>query len=422
MKKWLALFILLTLLLACGAARAETGYDTWQVRAADITVSTYGEEILLEPELRMTLGLRQDNGEAFAEISLEKDGERMAALWLDEEEGGVGHYAFSTGLTQVVVDPAYYLHYILLMNLGYPQPTTQEALESMLRLPSLLPALRGALSAPDSVLALLGGVGLDADGFYRVQTRLGDLSVSLRLSLAPGEVVSGKPYDLSGLAEVPFDPSQGVFSAAGMPEAMTALGQVLVGDDSIARLVRAMKGPDYSDAPNPLVTITMESGEEIHLELYPAIAPITVANFVDLAESGFYDGVIFHRVISGFMIQGGDPEGTGMGGPGFTIKGEFAQNGVENSLKHTRGVISMARSRSYDSAGSQFFIMHADAPHLDGSYAAFGRVTDEESLAVVDAIAAAQTDANDRPLAEQRIRSITVDTQGYEFKPYRIGQ
>ena len=147
-----------------------------------------------------------------------------------------------------------------------------------------------------------------------------------------------------------------------------------------------------------------------------------MANFVDLAESGFYDGVIFHRVISGFMIQGGDPEGTGMGGPGFTIKGEFAQNGVENSLKHTRGVISMARSRSYDSAGSQFFIMHADAPHLDGSYAAFGRVTDEESLAVVDAIAAAQTDANDRPLAEQRIRSITVDTQGYEFKPYRIGQ
>ena len=168
--------------------------------------------------------------------------------------------------------------------------------------------------------------------------------------------------------------------------------------------------PDYSKVPYPTVTITMENGDEIHLELYPDVAPNTVANFVQLAQDGFYDGTIFHRVIAGFMIQGGDPTGTGMGGPGFTIKGEFSANGFANNLSHTRGVISMARAQDYNSAGSQFFIMHADAPSLDGQYAAFGRVTDEESLAVVDAIATTLTDSNDKPLSEWKMKSVTVDT------------
>ncbi|MDY2793341.1 MAG: peptidylprolyl isomerase [Eubacteriales bacterium] len=175
--------------------------------------------------------------------------------------------------------------------------------------------------------------------------------------------------------------------------------------------------------PNPQVTITMENGEEIHLELYPDVAPITVANFVDLANSGYYDGLIFHRVINGFMIQGGDPNGDGTGGPGFTIKGEFSANGVKNDLSHTRGVISMARKGTgNNTAGSQFFIVQTDSPHLDGQYAAFGRVTDEESMKVVDEIAATSTDANDKPLSEWRIKSITVDTQGYTYKPTRIEQ
>lgn len=170
------------------------------------------------------------------------------------------------------------------------------------------------------------------------------------------------------------------------------------------------------EIPNPTVTITMESGDTINLELYPNIAPNTVANFVTLAQSGFYDGLIFHRVIAGFMIQGGDPNGDGTGGPGYRIKGEFSANGFTNNLKHTRGVISMARSSEYDSAGSQFFIMHADAPHLDGQYAAFGKVTDAESYLTIDKIAATPTDANDKPLVEQRIASITVDTKGYEYQ------
>ena len=186
--------------------------------------------------------------------------------------------------------------------------------------------------------------------------------------------------------------------------------------------------PDFSKVPYPTVTITMENGEEIHLELYPDIAPNTVANFVELAQSGFYDGVIFHRVIPGFMIQGGDPQGTGQGGPGFTIKGEFTANGFNNALSHTRGVISMARrgsgaggnNKGYDTAGSQFFIMHADYPSLDGQYAAFGRVTDEESMTVVNEIATTVTDSNDKPLNEWRIRTITVDTQGSEYKAVRI--
>nr|MBQ6241636.1 peptidylprolyl isomerase [Lachnospiraceae bacterium] len=152
--------------------------------------------------------------------------------------------------------------------------------------------------------------------------------------------------------------------------------------------------------------ITMEDGGVIELELYPEIAPITVKNFEDLAEKGFYDGLIFHRVIPGFMIQGGDPKGTGTGGPGYTIKGEFAANGVKNDLKHTRGVISMARTMNPDSAGSQFFIMHQDAPHLDGQYAAFGKAV--SGLDVVDRIAAARTDFRDKPLEPQRIKTVRI--------------
>ncbi len=156
-----------------------------------------------------------------------------------------------------------------------------------------------------------------------------------------------------------------------------------------------------------MVTIEMENGGIIKLELYPEHAPITVANFEKLVKEGFYDGLIFHRVIKGFMIQGGDPEGTGMGGASEKIKGEFARNGVNNPIKHTRGVISMARSMMPNSASSQFFIMHKDAPHLDGSYAAFGRVV--EGIEVVDAIAECKTGFNDRPVEEQRIKRITIE-------------
>ncbi len=154
------------------------------------------------------------------------------------------------------------------------------------------------------------------------------------------------------------------------------------------------------------VLITMEDGGEIELELYPETAPLTVENFEKLAGQGFYDGLTFHRVIPGFMIQGGCPEGTGAGGPGYTIKGEFSSNGVKNDLKHTRGVISMARTMIPDSAGSQFFIMHADAPHLDGQYAAFGKVT--RGLEVVDRIAGAKTDFRDKPLEDQRIKTLRM--------------
>ncbi len=152
--------------------------------------------------------------------------------------------------------------------------------------------------------------------------------------------------------------------------------------------------------------IEMENGKKMVLELYPETAPITVENFEKLANSGFYNGLIFHRVIEGFMIQGGDPEGTGCGGPGYTIKGEFSSNGIKNDLKHTRGVISMARSMMPDSAGSQFFIMHEDAPHLDGQYAAFGKMTD--GFDVLDEIATCDTDRSDRPYEEQKIAKITV--------------
>ena len=159
---------------------------------------------------------------------------------------------------------------------------------------------------------------------------------------------------------------------------------------------------------NPVVTITMDNGDVIKAELYPEIAPNTVNNFISLVKKGFYDGLIFHRVINGFMIQGGCPDGTGMGGPGYSIKGEFAQNGVKNELKHTEGVLSMARAMHPDSAGSQFFIMHKNAPHLDGAYAAFGKVI--EGMDVVDAIAAVETEENDKPVTDVLITSATVET------------
>lgn len=163
----------------------------------------------------------------------------------------------------------------------------------------------------------------------------------------------------------------------------------------------------------PIATITMKDGGVIKLELYPKIAPESVKNFISLANSKFYDGLIFHRVISGFMIQGGCPKGNGTGGPGYNIKGEFSANGVDNSLSHERGVISMARAMAYDSAGSQFFICHADSQFLDGPYAAFGKVI--EGMDVVDAIASVKTNSQDKPLQDQVIDSIRVDTFGVEY-------
>ena len=164
---------------------------------------------------------------------------------------------------------------------------------------------------------------------------------------------------------------------------------------------------------NPVVTIEMEDGKVMKAELYPDIAPNTVNNFISLIRKGFYDGVIFHRVIYGFMLQGGDPEGSGMGGPGYSIRGEFRQNGFANDLKHTPGVLSMARTMAPNSAGSQFFIMHKDAPHLDGAYAAFGKVF--EGMDAVNAIAAVQTDYSDRPLKTQRMKKVTVETFGVSY-------
>lgn len=164
---------------------------------------------------------------------------------------------------------------------------------------------------------------------------------------------------------------------------------------------------------NPVVTITMNSGGVIKAELYPDIAPNTVNNFVSLVKKGYYDGLSFHRVINGFMIQGGCPEGTGTGGPGYSIKGEFAQNGFKNDLKHNEGVLSMARTMMPDSAGSQFFIMHKNSPHLDGAYAAFGKVT--EGMDVVNAIAECRTDYSDMPLEPQIMTSVTVETFGEEY-------
>ena len=164
---------------------------------------------------------------------------------------------------------------------------------------------------------------------------------------------------------------------------------------------------------NPIVTITMENGDVMKAELYPEIAPNTVNNFISLINKGFYDGVVFHRIIPGFMIQGGDPEGTGMGGPGYSIKGEFSHNGFKNDLLHTKGVLSMARTMVPDSAGSQFFIMHKDAPHLDGGYAAFGKIIEGQD--VVDAIAETATDYSDRPLEDQVMKTVVVETFGEEY-------
>ena len=166
-------------------------------------------------------------------------------------------------------------------------------------------------------------------------------------------------------------------------------------------------------AQNPIVTFTMKNGDVIKAELYPEIAPISVNNFNSLIQKNFYDGLIFHRVIKGFMIQGGDPEGTGMGGPGYSIRGEFSQNGYPNDLKHTAGVLSMARSMHPNSAGSQFIIMHKDAPHLDGAYAAFGKVT--EGMEAVNKIAETATDYSDRPIEPQVIDTVTVDTFGETY-------
>ena len=164
---------------------------------------------------------------------------------------------------------------------------------------------------------------------------------------------------------------------------------------------------------NPIVTITMENGDVIKAELYPDIAPNTVNNFISLVKKGFYNGLNFHRIINGFMIQGGCPEGTGMGGPNYSIKGEFSQNGFKNDLKHTEGVLSRARSMRPDSAGSQFFIMHKAAPHLDGAYAAFGKVI--EGMDVVNKIATTRTTYGDRPVKEQKMASVTVDTFGIDY-------
>ena len=170
---------------------------------------------------------------------------------------------------------------------------------------------------------------------------------------------------------------------------------------------------------NPIVTFKMENGDIMKAELYPEIAPNTVNNFISLVQNGFYDGLIFHRVIRGFMIQGGCPDGTGMGGPGYTIKGEFSQNGFANDLRHTEGVLSMARAMHPDSAGSQFFIMHKNSPHLDGAYAAFGKIT--EGMDIVNKIAETATDYSDRPLEEQKMKKVTVDTMGVEYPaPERV--
>ena len=164
---------------------------------------------------------------------------------------------------------------------------------------------------------------------------------------------------------------------------------------------------------NPIVTIEMENGDIMKAELYPEIAPNTVNNFISLIKSGYYNGLIFHRVINGFMIQGGCPDGTGMGGPGYCIKGEFSANGFSNDLRHDEGVLSMARTAVPDSAGSQFFIMHKNSPHLDGQYAAFGKIT--EGLDVVDKIATVKTDFADKPRQPQVMKSVTVDTQGVDY-------
>lgn len=193
----------------------------------------------------------------------------------------------------------------------------------------------------------------------------------------------------------------------------TALCLILLGTMGCTSGEKNKTEEETMHSEYPIATITMKDGGVIKLELYPKIAPESVKNFISLANSKFYDGLIFHRVISGFMIQGGCPKGNGTGGPGYNIKGEFSANGVDNSLSHERGVISMARAMAYDSAGSQFFICHADSQFLDGQYAAFGKVI--EGMDVVDAIASVKTNSQDKPLQDQVIDSIRVDTFGVEY-------
>ncbi|MBB6446844.1 peptidylprolyl isomerase [Bacillus benzoevorans] len=204
--------------------------------------------------------------------------------------------------------------------------------------------------------------------------------------------------------------------------AMIAAAIILAGCGSGAKngqtentVLESGKKSDYSSSvkEKPIVTITMQNDEKIVLELDPAAAPNTVANFISLIKSGFYDGLTFHRVIPGFMIQGGDPAGDGSGGPGYTIAGEFTTNGFENNMKHDRGVISMARTQDPNSAGSQFFIMVAEAPHLDGEYAAFGKVI--EGMETVDAIVSVERDSADKPLEAQTMKKVEVDTKGFDY-------
>lgn len=194
---------------------------------------------------------------------------------------------------------------------------------------------------------------------------------------------------------------------------LTQIAGILVGLAALSLLFTGSAQAAEEDPPNPLVTMDLGDLGIIEIELYPDLAPNTVRNFISLVQKGFYDGVIFHRVIPGFMIQGGDPTGTGTGGPGYSIKGEFSQNGFPNTLKHERGVISMARTMVPDSAGSQFFIMVNNAPHLDGAYAAFGRVV--SGMEVADKIVSVKRDRMDKPLVEQRIKKVTVETFGVEY-------
>lgn len=204
----------------------------------------------------------------------------------------------------------------------------------------------------------------------------------------------------------------GLFSGCA-PKTAPETTATETGTEASTESVPAGAGVVKADGIHPVVTIVMESGGQMVLELYPEVAPNTVNNFLSLAQKGYYDGLIFHRVIPGFMIQGGDPTGTGMGGPGYGIKGEFSSNGAINEHKHIRGVISMARSRDKDSAGSQFFIMHQESSQLDGDYAAFGMLT--EGFEVLDAIATVKTGQDDRPIDEQKIKSVTVDLKEYAF-------
>ena len=186
--------------------------------------------------------------------------------------------------------------------------------------------------------------------------------------------------------------------------------------DSEEQTENENQGEDFMDIPqNPIATITLETGETIKLELYPQVAPQSVCNFISLANSGFYDGLIFHRIIQGFVLQGGDPNGTGMGGPGYSIEGEFSSNGHENNITHTEGVISMARAASYNSGGSQFFLVVGDARFLDGDYAAFGKTVDEESTEVCMQLSLTPTGAQDRPVDPPKMASVTVETFGYDY-------